>query len=169
MLWPVVYLGGVVAANWLTEHFGLVPAGFGLMTTAGTYAAAVVIVSRNFSQDVIGRWRVIALMVAGAALSWFLASPRLAVASLVAFTLSELADMFIYTPLRDRGRSRAVLLASTVGGVVDTFTFLLIAGFPLLLAAPGQLVVKTGMAVLAAVAVRTTHALSRHHLRTARP
>lgn len=162
---PASYLLGIVAANVLTERFGLVPVGFGLVTTAGTYAAAWVIVSRNFAQDAIGRVGVIALMVVGAALSWWLASPALAVASLTAFALSETADMLIYTPLRRRGRSRAVAVASIVGGVIDTFVFLAIAGFPIAQAAPGQLVVKVGMALLAALVLRGVRAVSRQPVR----
>lgn len=164
VVWPFVYVAGVVLANVLTEHFGLVSAGFGLVTTAGTYAAATVLVSRNLSQDSIGRGRVLALMGLGVALSWWLASPQLAVASGVAFGLSELADMGIYTPMRNKGRSRAVALASTVGGVVDTYIFLWIAGFPLI-AAPGQIIVKTAMALLAAGLLRGAHALSSQPLR----
>jgi uncharacterized PurR-regulated membrane protein YhhQ (DUF165 family) len=156
---PASYLAAIVAANVLTERFGLVPVGFGLVTTAGTYAAAWVILSRNFAQDAIGRLGVIGLMVVGAVLSWWLASPALAVASLVAFALSETADMVIYTPLRDHGRSRAVAIASTVGAVVDTFVFLAIAGFPIAQAAPGQLIVKVGMALLAALVLRGIRAL----------
>lgn len=156
-IWPVVYIAGVVLANVLTERYGLVPVAFGLVTTAGTYAAAVVLVARNFAQDAIGRRWVLALMAVGVALSWWLASPQLAIASGVAFALSELADMAIYTPLRERGRSRAVLIASSIGAVVDTFVFLALAGFPLS-AAPGQLVVKVGMAVVAALIVRGVRA-----------
>jgi hypothetical protein len=114
------------------------------------------ILSRNFTQDIIGRLGVIVLMVAGAALSWLLASPALAIASLTAFALSETADMAIYTPLRKKGRSRAVAIASTVGAVIDTFAFLAIAGFPIALAAPGQLVVKVGMALVAALMLRAS-------------
>jgi hypothetical protein len=153
---PASYLAAIIAANVLTQRFGLVPVGFGLVTTAGTYAAAWVILSRNFTQDIIGRLGVIVLMVGGAALSWLLASPALALASLTAFALSETADMAIYTPLRKRGRSRAVAVASTVGAVIDTFVFLWIAGFPIAQAAPGQLIVKIGMALLAALILRAS-------------
>lgn len=155
VIWPVVYVGGVVLANVLTERYGLVPVGFGLVTTAGTYAAAVVLIARNLAQDAIGRWPVLGLMGLGVLLSWWLASPQLAVASAVAFTLSELADWLIYTPLRKSGRARAVAVASTVGAVIDTFVFLWLAGFPLS-AAPGQLVVKIGMALVAALILRVT-------------
>jgi hypothetical protein len=157
---PIVYVAGVVLANVLTERLGLVPVAFGLVTTAGTYAAAVVLVARNLTQDAIGRLRVLILMGIGIVLSVVLASPQLALASAVAFGLSELADMLVYTPLRRRGRSRAVAAASFVGAIVDTFVFLSIAGFPLT-AAPGQLVVKIGMGLLAALVLRGISVLSR--------
>ena len=104
----VAYVAGVVAANVLTERLGLIPVGFGLVATAGTYAAAWVLIARNFGQDMLGRRGILALMLLGTALSWWLASPALAVASAVAFGLSEAADMAIYTPLRKRGRAALV-------------------------------------------------------------
>lgn len=154
-----VYVATIVAANILTENFGLVPVGFGLVATAGTYAAAFALVSRNVTQDQIGRLRTLILMGIGAALSWWLASPALALASAAAFALSETADMCVYTPLRKRGRGRAVAIASTIGALTDTVAFLLIAGFPVLAALPGQLVVKVGMALLAALILRGRRAV----------
>jgi uncharacterized PurR-regulated membrane protein YhhQ (DUF165 family) len=155
------YVAAIVAANVLTERFGLVPVGFGLVATAGTYAAAFVLISRNVAQDQIGRRKVLALMALGIGLSYWLASPALALASAVAFGLSELADMGIYTPLRTRGRGRAVAAASTVGAVIDTVAFLWIAGFPIVAALPGQLFVKVGMALIAALILRGSGALLR--------
>lgn len=155
------YVAAIVAANVLTEHLGLVPVGFGMVATAGTYAAAFVLISRNIAQDQIGRGRVLALMGVGILLSWWLASPALALASAAAFGISELADMGIYTPLRTRGRGRAVAVASSVGAVIDTVVFLWIAGFPILPALPGQLFVKVGMALVAALVLRGRHAVLR--------
>lgn len=149
-----IYLAAIVAANVLTERFGLIPVGFGMVATAGTFAAAVVLISRNLSQDRLGRGGVAALMLAGAVLSWWLASPELAVASAAAFAVSESTDMAVYTPLRSRGRSRAVAVASTAGAVIDTVLFLWLAGFPIREALAGQLFVKVGMALLAASALK---------------
>lgn len=161
------YVVGVVAANVLTQQFGLVPVGFGLVATAGTYAAAWSLISRNLTQDAVGRRGVVGLMLIGILLSWWLASPALALASAAAFGLSESADMAIYTPLRRRGRARAVAVASTVGAVVDTVAFLLIAGFPVWSSLPGQLLVKVGMAVIAALILRGSSALLRQPLQPA--
>lgn len=142
--WSVVaYLGAVVAANWLTAHYGFVPVGFGLLATAGTYAAGLAFVARDAVQDTVGRLGVLAALVAGAALSWWLATPALALASAAAFGFSELVDMAVYTPLRRRGYVRAALASNLVGSVVDTFVFLSLAGFGLApLVVAGQLVGK---------------------------
>jgi hypothetical protein len=163
----LVYIASVVLANVLTEHLGIVPIGFGLIVTAGTFAAGLTLLARNITQDVTGRLVIVALMLAGCALSWWLASPQLAVASAVAFLLSETADMAVYTPLRDKGWSRAVMAASLVGAVIDTFLFLKIAGFPL--TGPlvtGQLVVKVGISWIVAALVGVGGALLREPVDT---
>lgn len=152
------YLATIVAANWATAHYGFVPVGLGLMATAGTYAAGLAFVARDAVQDTAGRLGAIAALAAGAALSWWLSTPALAIASAVAFGLSELADMAIYTPLRRRGYARAAIASNLVGAVVDTVVFLWLAGFGLApLVVAGQLVGKawvTALVVALVVMVR---------------
>jgi uncharacterized PurR-regulated membrane protein YhhQ (DUF165 family) len=60
----------------------------------------------------------------------WLSTPQLALASGVAFLVSELADMAVYTPLRRKGWARAVAASNAVGATVDTLLFLTLAGFP---------------------------------------
>lgn len=123
------YIGTIAAANITTAHYGLIPVGFGLTATAGTYFAGCALMLRNLVQDTFGRRAVIAAILLGAVLS-ALTSPSLALASGVAFGIGELADTTVYTPLRRTGWARAVLPASFLGAVVDTFVFLDLAGFP---------------------------------------
>lgn len=150
----VAYLGTIVAANYLTATYGLVPIGFGLMVTAGTVAAGASLLARDVVQDTAGRRAVLACIVAGALLSWALTTPALALASGVAFLLAEGADLAVYTPLRRRGWARAVLASNTAGAIVDTFVFLTLAGFPLTVGVVvGQLVGKLVWATLLPVAV----------------
>lgn len=125
------YLGAIVLANWLVVRYGFVSVGFGLMAPAGTYIAGVAFVARDAVQDSIGRIGALIVLIVGAGLSWFIASPALAVASAAAFALSELVDMGIYTPLRKRGYLRAALASNVVGSIVDSVTFLWLAGFGL--------------------------------------
>lgn len=152
------YVLAVVAANWLTARYGFVSVGFGLMTAAGTYAAGLALLARDVVQDTAGRLAVLLAIAAGALLSVWLSTPQLAVASGVAFLLAECCDMAVYTPLRERGWARAVLVSNLIGAVVDTVVFLWLAGFPIRSAAPGQLVGKilwaTALPVAAVVAWR---------------
>jgi queuosine precursor transporter len=137
------YAAAIVAANYLTTHYGLVPVGFGLTATAGIYCAGAALMLRNLVQDQLGRLAVVAAILAGAALS-AITSPALALASGVAFGVSELVDTAVYTPLRKRGWARAVLPASLLGALIDTLLFLDLAGFPITTRGVlGQLVGKT--------------------------
>ena len=146
------YAGSITAANYLTSRYGLVPVGFGLITTAGTFAAGAALLLRDAVQDLLGRGWVLAGITAGGALT-YATSPALAVASATAFLAAELADMAAYTPLRERGWARAVLASNVVGAVVDTLLFLLLAGFPITAASVGgQLVGKLAWATLLPVA-----------------
>lgn len=159
------YVAAIVTANVMTARLGLVPVGFGLMATAGTYAAGLAFGARDLIQDAAGRHGVIAAIAAGGLLSWLLSTPALAVASTTAFVIAEAADWVIYTPLRAKGWARAVLASNAAGAVVDTLAFLALAGFPLTgQSVTGQLVGKILWAtVLPIVAVKAVNrALPRH-------
>lgn len=138
-----VFLACVVLANVLTATYGLVPVAFGLSATAGTYAAGVTFLVRDLLQERAGRQTTLAVIVAGAALST-LVSPQLAVASGVAFLVSELADWSAYQPTRRAyGFLAGVALSNIVGATVDTLVFMPLAGFPLsALSVSGQIVGK---------------------------
>jgi uncharacterized PurR-regulated membrane protein YhhQ (DUF165 family) len=123
------YAAAIVSANRLTFRYGLIPVGFGLTATAGTYCAGCALMLRNQVQDLLGRTFVAAAILAGAALS-ALFSPTLALASGTAFATGELIDMALYTPLRRIGWARAVLAASLLGAILDTLVFLYIARIP---------------------------------------
>lgn len=139
----VGYAAAIVGANVLTFHFGMVPVGFGMLVTAGTYAAGLALLARDFVHRYAGiRW-VLAGVAAGVALSWLLASPALALASAVAFAVAELVDLLLYVRIRPRGFARAALLSNVISAPLDTVLFLAIAGFPLTLeSVAGQFVGK---------------------------
>jgi uncharacterized PurR-regulated membrane protein YhhQ (DUF165 family) len=137
------YTATVVLANVATAHWGLVPVGFGLVVTAGTYAAGLALLARDFVHRYGGPWWALVGVAAGSVLSWVLATPQLALASAAAFTLAELADLIVFSRLRRRGFVRAAAASNAIGAPIDTVVFLAIAGFPI--AAPvvaGQLVGK---------------------------
>lgn len=152
------FLATILAANYATTHYGLIPVGLGLAATAGTYLAGLTFVLRDSLQDTAGKRAAVAVIVLGAVLSFAIADPFIALASAVAFLCAELADLGVYTPLRRRGYVRAALASNVVGALVDTLLFLWIAGFGIAGAVvAGQMVGKltvTALAVLIVLAFR---------------
>lgn len=153
------FVAVVVGANLMTAHWGLVT-WLGVTATAGTWLAGFAFVTRDWLQERAGRRWVLVAIAVGALLSAVF-SPRLALASGTAFALSELADLAVYTPLRQRSRLAAALVSNTVGAFVDTVAFLLLAGFPLS-ALPGQMLIKVGTTTLF---IGGSHALLRQPVR----
>jgi hypothetical protein len=150
----VVYIAAIVAANVLTQRYGLVPVGFGLVATAGTYAAGFALLARDFVHRYAGVWWVLGGIVVGIALSWWLASPALALASAAAFALAELADLGVYVLVRPRGFITAAGVSNLVSAPLDTVVFLAIAGFPLTWdVIAGQLVCKLIWATVVPLAI----------------
>lgn len=131
--WTILFLSTIVVANWLTTEFGFVAVGFGLAATAGTYAAGLALGLRDVLQDHAGRLWVLGTILVGGGISYIAADPFIAVASVTAFTVSELADWLIYTPLRGKAESGgarwsgAVTASNLVGAIIDTAIFVGIA------------------------------------------
>lgn len=162
---PFAFLGCILAANYVTSEYGMVPVGFGLVATAGTYLAGLSFVLRDSLQDALGKRWTLAVIVVGAALSFLVADPFIALASAVAFALSEGADLAVYTPLRKRGYVRAALASNVVGAFVDTVAFLAVAGFPIRQAIAGQMVGKLAITAAVVGLVVIVRAVSRQPLR----
>lgn len=158
-------LGVILAANALTSAAGMVPIGHGLEVTAGTFLVGFVFLYRDVVHRVFGPVGAVAVITAGAVLSYVVADPRIATASAAAFALSELADLAVFQPLDKRHMFvLAVVLSNVVGVLVDTFVFLPMAGFPVILAVvTGQLVVKLAatLAVLPVLMMPRGNALLR--------
>ena len=154
----VAFLLCIPFANWLIGNVGtvcvpqgpcLVPVWPGLLAPSGVLAAGAALVLRDVVQRCLGAGWGLAAIVVGSALSALLAPSALVVASALAFLLSEVADFAVYTPLQRRRLVLAVLLSSSVGLVIDSLVFLLLAFGSLDLLA-GQLVGKA-WAVLVSV------------------
>ncbi|CDZ55055.1 VUT family protein [Neorhizobium galegae] len=134
-LFLLAFIATIPAANWLISHVGacipngpcLIPVGFDLAAPSGVLMAGLALVLRDVVHERFGAKIAIAAIGVGAALSVVLAPPALAVASAAAFLLSELADLAVYAPLRERRLYLAVLLSGVVGSIVDSAVFLLLA------------------------------------------
>lgn len=129
----VAFLSCIVIANYLTSTYGFVPVGFGYMSTAGTFAAGAAFAARDALQDLAGKRATLIVIALGAGLSYLVADPFIATASAVAFLLSEVVDLAVYTPLRAKSRlggrrwAAAVVASNVVGAAVDTVVFLAMA------------------------------------------
>ena len=151
----VAYATAILAANVMTANLGLVPVGFGLLVTAGTFAAGFALLARDFvHRHGNVRWALAAILV-GSLLSWFLAAPQLALASAVAFVGAELVDLAIFVPLRRRaGFATGAVGSNIVSAPLDTVIFLSIAGFPVTWPAiAGQFIGKVLWATLIPLAL----------------
>lgn len=161
ILLALAYVGTVWAANLLTGAFHLHPLAFGLLVPAGTWMAGLALIVRDLLHEAGGRWWVAGGITVGTLVSALTTSPALALASGVAFAVSELADWGVYSRLRERSLVAAFLVSGAVGAPVDTALFLTLAPEPLNLTWPalaGQVLVKVALlspiALLAVKAVR---------------
>jgi len=99
----------------------------GLQTSLMDPVAGVVYLVRDFAQQELGH-KIFFAMIIGAILSYFLATPAVAIASISAFAAGELIDWSIFTftkkPLNQR-----LILSSCISAPVDSFIFLYILGY----------------------------------------
>jgi uncharacterized PurR-regulated membrane protein YhhQ (DUF165 family) len=157
------YLASIPLANWMILHIGtacvphggpcLVPVAPGLMAPSGVLTVGAALVLRDVVQRCLGlRWGLAAIGL-GTALSVAVAPAALVVASGAAFSLSELADFAVYTPLQRRRLVTAVIASSVAGLVIDSVVFLWLA-FGSLAFLPGQIVGKLWAVLFAVPLVR---------------
>jgi uncharacterized PurR-regulated membrane protein YhhQ (DUF165 family) len=99
----------------------------GFQTSLMDPVAGVVYLVRDFAQQELGH-KIFFAMIIGAILSYFLATPAVAIASISAFVAGELIDWSIFTftkkPLNQR-----LILSSCISAPVDSFIFLYILGY----------------------------------------
>ncbi len=147
----------IPAANWMIGHVGtvcpqqspcLIPVAPGLMAPSAVLMNGAALVLRDLVQRRLGVAAALVAILFGAFLSAFLAPAAIVVASASAFLLSEMADLFVYTPLQRRHFLLAVVLSSVVGLLVDSAVFLYLA-FGSLDFLAGQVVGKAWMVLLA--------------------
>lgn len=122
----VIYILLIVFVNFIFSYTAPIQTPLGLLPPA-TFVVGVVFVLRDFVQRDIGHY-VILPMLLGCALSYVMASPIVATASLTAFLLAEMTDWAIYTAIKKEFHRR-VLYSSLVGVLVDTCVFLPMVGF----------------------------------------
>ena len=129
----LAYVGLAILANWLASEY-VVSVGFGYRAPAGVFAIGAVLVLRDWIQQLAGLWYSLALVYVAGLSSWLVATAagwtslqRIAVGSVVAFTISESVEALVFTPVRRWSVTAGVALSSTVGNALDSFVFLAIA------------------------------------------
>jgi len=133
-LLATIYVGVVILANWLASsyivHVPLTP----YLAPAGVFAIGAILVLRDWMQQAFGLWKTMPLVYAAGLISWGVGDiagwtdlQKIAIASVVAFTVSETVEAAVFTPLRKRNLALGVGLSGTVGLALDSWIFLSIA------------------------------------------
>ena len=150
----------IPAANWMIGNVGacyepslcVVPVAPGISAPSGVLMIGLALVLRDVVHERMGwKWAVRAVIV-GAMLSGFLSPSALVVASAAAFLFSEIADLAVYSKLRERRLWLAVIASGLVGAVIDSAIFLQLA-FGSLDFIAGNIIAKVWMSALGAIVI----------------
>ncbi|MDD9878080.1 MAG: hypothetical protein OXR84_11635 [Magnetovibrio sp.] len=117
-----LYIGLIVLVNWGFTVVPLVEMPGGEKWPPMSLVVGFIFIARDFAQREIGHRVIIAMLVA-AGLSYVMASPYVAAASLAAFLISEFADWAVYS-FTGRSFSQRILISSAIATPLDSVVFL---------------------------------------------
>ena len=164
----MVYLATIPLANWFIGNVGYVrfpnaphvlPVGFGFDAPSGVLFVGIALFTRDILQDRQGKKTVLLAISIGFVLS-ALVNPSIAVASAVAFGLSEVMDFAVYTKLRTRSKSVAMIVSGVIGSIADSLLFLYLA-FNSIQYWQGQVIGKVGITLICVAILKGIHAVSK--------
>ncbi|WP_456684416.1 VUT family protein [Bradyrhizobium sp. P5_C11_2] len=119
--WTPFYVLFILFINWTVYGIGDWDV-LGAKIPPALFAAGVVFVLRDFSQQEIGQRVLVATLLAAAG-SYFVAGGWIALASAIAFVISETVDQIVFTILRKPLKDR-ILISSACSVPIDSFVFL---------------------------------------------
>lgn len=125
-MWVALYIAAIVAVNWMFTAIAPWATPLGDLYLANV-VVGFIFVLRDYAQRQVGHYILFATAVAGV-LTWFMVDPAIAVASITAFILSEMADWGVYSLLR-RPLSQRILFSSLIAIPLDTLAFQYLAGY----------------------------------------
>ena len=125
-MWTALYVVSIVAVNWMFTAIAPWPTPLGDLYLANI-VVGFVFVLRDYAQREVGHNVLFATAAAGV-LTWFMVDPAIAVASITAFILAEMADWAIYSFTR-RPLSQRILYSSLIAVPLDTLAFQYLAGY----------------------------------------
>jgi uncharacterized PurR-regulated membrane protein YhhQ (DUF165 family) len=124
--YSILYIFLIVAVNYGFTVVSFLPLPGGEMWPPLSLVVGFIFVARDFAQREVGHKVIIAMFLAGA-LSYVMASPALAFASVAAFLVSEFADWAVYS-FTGRPFAQRILLSSVLGTPLDSVVFLGLIG-----------------------------------------
>ncbi len=116
------YVALIVLVNWLFTVVPLVDLPGGEKWPPVSIVVGFIFIVRDFAQREIGHRVILAMLIAGA-ISYIMADPYVAVASISAFLISEFADWAIYS-FTGRPFAQRILISSAVSTPIDSAVFL---------------------------------------------
>jgi len=125
-MWVALYIAAIVLVNWLFTAVAPWSTVLGDLYLANV-VVGFVFVLRDYAQRGVGHKVLLATLFAGIA-TYVMVDPAIAIASVTAFVLSEMADWAIYSFTRRPLQSR-ILISSLVAVPLDTLAFQYLAGY----------------------------------------
>lgn len=122
MKYFIAYVMAILAVNIGFSYVPLIATPIGMFSPIAIVVGGVFVL-RDYVQRAIGH-HVLWGMLIGAVLSWWFADPFVAVASVLAFASSEIADWLLYTVTKKPFHQR-VWISSLLSTPIDTGVFLL--------------------------------------------
>jgi uncharacterized PurR-regulated membrane protein YhhQ (DUF165 family) len=116
------YVALIVLVNWLFTVVPLVDLPGGEKWPPVSIIVGFIFIARDFAQREVGHRVILAILVAGV-ISYVMADPHVAMASISAFLISEFADWAIYS-FTGRPFAQRILISSAVSTPIDSAVFL---------------------------------------------
>jgi queuosine precursor transporter len=126
-MWSITYVFSIVAVNLSFEFIPALVLPGEIFWSVGSILAGLVFILRDYSQIEVGKAGSLGLMALAGVITYLMASPFVAIASLVAFAASELCDFMSFNLIKGDFK-RKVIASSLFSVPVDTVIFLSMIG-----------------------------------------
>jgi len=123
--WTLVYVLLIPLVNWSFAHVPTVPMPDGGAWSPMAIVTGLILVVRDFAQREVNHYVLLPLLF-GLFISYFMAPPEVALASGMAFAISEMVDYIVYTTSK-KPLSQRVMLSSTISAPLDSTVFWAVA------------------------------------------
>ena len=126
MKYVFLYVAIIIAVNYGFSVVPMVATPWGDIFPPMTFAVGFVFIVRDYAQRAVGHWVLMSMLFSGV-ISWFMANPFIAVASVTAFAISEIVDWIFYSFTKKSFKTR-ILISSVASTPIDSVVFLMMIG-----------------------------------------